>query len=112
MSSLDDPYWDILAPSYIEIPIGTNFTIKAQYAYASEGYGNLGLGFTFDLDVIPTNPQLSDYSIFDNVPSVDSGYTYNYSFTVTTSDTADFVFQGIPIISINNCLNEISHSEC
>lgn len=78
---------------YIDVLIGTNLSLIVQYAYGSEGYGNIGTGFTFNLRVSPNNSQLADYYLFQNVPPSDVMYMYNHSFTVMFS--ALFTFQGM-----------------
>ena len=89
-----DPFWNILSPSYLEMPIGTNVSIVIQYAYGSEGYVNSGTGFLFDLEVVPINVENEPFSEFENMNSINEKYVYYYNFTVSTSDHADYEFQG------------------
>ena len=91
----DDPYWKILSPPYIEAPIGVNLTLLGQYAYGSKGYGNTGYGLLLSLSVTPNTKKLPAYTVFKNITSDSNKYSYNHSFTVSTSDDADFNFQGI-----------------
>ena len=76
----------------IKPPIGTNVSIIMQYAYNSEGYGNTGQNFLFDLKIEPYDSE--PYTQYTDMFSDPNLYQYNYNFTAGSKDRAVFVFQG------------------
>lgn len=89
---IDDPYWSLTAPTPILLPSGLNVTLTMQYAYASEGYINVGAGFLFSLLVMPTN--LEEYMALNNVQSNSTQYTYSYTFPLRLDDSGVYEFTG------------------
>ena len=65
-----------------------------EYAYASEGHGNIGNGLIYSLEVIPFDASLPSYYALSNVSTNDSRNTYDYIITVSTSQSALYTFTG------------------
>lgn len=68
--------------------VGSLVTLTVQYAYASEGSGNIGQNLQFDL-------QRGQNVLVQNIMSNSSAYMYSYSFVLSSDNAGVYEFRGM-----------------
>ena len=91
---IDDPYFNLFGPSFIRAPIGTNVSLVLQYAFGSEGYGNIGSGYMLALRNQPSDTRYSAFYAVDSTALNSSSYNFTHTFTVGVFDTGVSTFEG------------------
>ena len=57
LTTFQDPYFAFTNPNESQVPLGVKRNISASYAYASDGFMNVGSGFLYNLTFEPTNSE-------------------------------------------------------